>query len=68
MRLNIKKWFKSMVWYFLGFIILEIIMLIFADWKMFSKETAMLLFLGFCVSGIINATTFFEKDNFDNNE
>ena len=65
MKLNFKKWFKSMLWYLLAFVLLGIAMTIAGYWKLFSHEMLMLLVLGFAVSGILNATTLFGNDNFN---
>ena len=62
MKLNLKKWFKSMLWYFLAFVVLGIVMVAIGYWPLFSKEMGLLLLLGFCVSGIINAVS---KDNYN---
>lgn len=62
MKLNLKKWFKSMLWYLLAFLILGLAMVIIGYWSLFSKEIGMMLLCGFAVSGIINAVS---KDNYD---
>jgi hypothetical protein len=62
MKLNLKKWIKSMLWYLLAFALLGIAMVVLGYWTIFSKEIGLLLLLGFSISGIINALS---KDNYN---